>query len=346
MTDLRTTDEQPTDTTPARHKRWWLRILVGVVVAALLFELGARVLERWFIATPDGFNVPAIDGQLEAMDEVVAEGGAEVLVIGSSVANGVDPGLLDELSERYDGAFTFWSAGAGVRSTELLYQDLAAPTLDPEVVVLPLTSRELNALGDGLLRNYQALLSSPGLHVRTGGGTWLQQADRWAAERSALFRVRPTLRSPGRLYQALQAGQTTDDFRWWETWERPPVGWAQTADHEAQERRALESYRLEGPELEALERLTRTIRDEGRRVILVTMPVYTPEYDAFSQRGAADREAFEAAVAELCVELDVECFDASAAGFTRDDFANANHMNDVGTPRLTGVIAEALDAGA
>ncbi len=346
MTDLRTAAEPSTDRVPARRGRWWLRILVGALVVALLFELGARVLERWFIDTPDGFNVPMIGGQVEAMEAKAADGGAEVVVLGSSVAGGVDPDLLDEVSDAYDGAFTLWSAGAGAQSMELLYEHLAAPILDPEVVVLTVSSRELNALGDGLGRNYRSLLTSPALQERSGGGSWLQQLDRWAAERSALFRVRPVVRDPGRFYLALQAGQGDPDARPWEVWNDPPVGWDGSEQHAAQERRALESYRLEGPELEAMERLVRTIRDEGRRVVVATMPVYEPVYDTYSQRGAADREAFEAAMAGLCEELEVECLDVAAAGWERAEFANANHVNDVGTPRLTRLVAEALDAGA
>lgn len=104
---------------------------------------------------------------------------------------------------------------------------------------------------------------------------------------------------------------------------------------------------MQGAELDALRRFVGVLRADGVRVVLVNMPVLAEEYDTYSQRGRADREAFQSAVEAVCAALDAECFDTMTLDWDRDNFTNANHVNDVGTPKLTDLVARVLDgAGA
>lgn len=340
-----TADElTPPPATRRRRRRRRLTAVVGFLAVLLVAELGARVLLSRYLDAPDGWNLPRMHAQVEAMEELSGAGGTEVLLLGSSVVgSGLDPDLLGTASARYDRAFTLWLPGAPVRSLEVMYSELADPLLDPDVVVVGLTARELNASGDGQERNVQSLVTSPALRRVAGTESQLQALDRWASQRSALVRLRSTLRDPGRLVLALQAGKQDRSGGLPEPWKEARPPYEERPGHIAQERRALTGYQADGVELDSLRRLVNEIRDDGARVVLVNMPVHRPSYDALFPRGAADQAAYEAVLGELCTELQVECIDATTQPWTEQHFTNVNHLNRAGTESLTTLVAAALD---
>lgn len=339
-----TIDDAPPAAPPRRRRRRWTA-LAGFLAVVLVAEAGARVLVADHLDAPDGWNLPRLHAQVAAMEQLGAAGGADVLLLGSSVVgSGLDPDLLGTASSRYDRAFTLWLPGAPVRSLEVMYEQLAEPSLAPEVVVIGLTAREVNASGDGQERNVQSLLTSPALRQRAGTESLLQRLDRWASQRSALVRLRSTLRDPGRLVLALRAGKSDHSGGLPEPWNDPRPAYQDRPEHLAQERRALEGFRPQGVELDALRRLVTTVRRDGARVVLVDMPVHGPAYEPLFPRGPADVAAYGSALAEVCAELQVECLDASTEPWTEQDFSNVNHLSRSGTERLTTLVASALDA--
>src|SRR5690606_1104514 len=109
---------------------------------------------------------------------------------------------------------------------------------------------------------------------------------------------------------ALRAGKLPAEAAGaWRIWEDPPTGFVSDPGHLEQERRALEGYELDGPELQALRRLVRDLKADGVRVILVNMPVLSEEYDPLHENGRADHEAYLAAFDRVCAELAPECLD-------------------------------------
>lgn len=331
---------------PQRARANLVRVVVGLVAVLLVAEIGARLLLAEFLDPPDGWNLRGMHAQVAEMERLSEVGGVEVLLLGSSVlGSGVDPELLVAGSTHYGSAYNLWLPGAPVRSLEVLYEQVAAPLLTPRVVVVGVTAREFNANGNGQERNVRALLTSPELRRLNGIETPLQRADRWFRDKSALVRLRSTLRDPGRLVLALQAGKQDGGDRPSEPWrsERPP--YQERDEHMDQERRALRNYQPEGVEVDALRRLVGSIRQDGSQVVLVNMPVYDAAYNSLFPRGTADREAYEAVFSDVCAELSVECLDlAGDHVWSQEDFTNVNHASRAGTERITSLLAAALDA--
>lgn len=336
-TAVRGDRQQITEPSPPRRGglRW---AVIAFVVVLLLAEVGARLLAQ-FVPPRDGWNVPALGAQVEALR--AAEDPPEVLVLGTSVVGaGIDPDTVAAASDRYDSAFNLWSVGAPVRSLQVMYDDIAQPLVSPEVVVIGLTSRELNSRGSGQDRQYQSLISSLELQQMRGTESVGQRLERFAGRFSAFIKLRPLLRDPGRLLLDLQAGggQRAERTPWESTkpFELRP-------GHLAQERDALRGFTADGQEFDALRRLIADVREDGAQVLLVNMPV-DEAYAQLHPDGAADQAAFNSAFDELCQQADLDCLDVQQEQWSRQYFSNENHLNAQGADRLARLVAQELDA--
>lgn len=328
---------------PHPRPRRAVRIVSAVVVVLLVLELAARLLEpqlsaaaRWNHAVPGD--------HLENIDRLAAAGGVDVLVVGSSsVGSGVDPEQLAAEVEAPRGAYSLWMNGPSVRSIELLTSRFALPTLSPRVLVVGVSSRELNDEGETQRDHVEVLrTSSAGRTLLTGDGP-LAQLERAVTRASALVRTRQELRQPHRVLDAVRGVREPSEIgrRGMDT-DTVDARLEILPAHVEQEREALRPFAVGGTELEALAELVQGARARGVEVVLVDMPVLEEVYVPYHQRGIDDDRRYRGVLASFAEAHDVELVQARQLDWDEDLFADENHLNGKGARRLTSLVSEAI----
>ncbi len=327
-----------------RRRRRGARVLCAVVLVLLVVELVARLLEpqlspaaRWNHAVPGD--------HLENVERLSAAGGVDVLVVGSSsVGSGVDPDQLADDTRVRRGAYNLWMNGPSAQSIELLTSRFAMPALSPQVLVVAVSSRELNDVGRSQRDHVEVLrTSSAGRTLLTGEGP-VARLERWITRASALVRTRQELRQPSRVLDVLLGRRERsaigprgmDTERVDQTLEILPA-------HVEQEREALRPFAVGGAELEALAELVDAAQARGIEVVLVDMPVLEEVYVPYHQRGVEDDRRYRAVLASFAEAQDVELVQARELDWDEDLFADENHLNGKGARRLTGLVGDAID---
>ena len=321
-------------------------MVLGFVVVLFSAE-GAARLVALRLGESSGWNDPGLAMQARNMSRVGEEpGGAEVVVLGSSATGeGVDPDRLARASQAYDSAYNAWHAGAPARSLDLFARSLVLPILRPKVVVIGLTSEQLNDNGSGHF-SHDALESSPARPRVPGDGTAAERIVREVANLSYFVRLRETLRRPNELLDALKAGPDNNPYeinsRGMSTSTRDQE-LRLTPRHLEQNREALADYEVGSVELPAFRDLVRRLRSGGIRVLIVNMPVLEDAYLPLHPRGALDNDRYEAALEALTRDEGLAYLDTTKESWGPEWFADENHVNGRGSARLTDLVAGAVD---
>lgn len=321
--------------------------LVLAFVAVLLSAEGAARLVALRLGDSSGWNDPGLAMQARNMRQIGDEhGGAEVVVLGSSTAGeGIDPDRLAQGSQAYDSAYNAWHAGAPARSLDLFGRSLVLPVLRPKVMVIGLTSEQLNDNGSGHF-SHDALESSPSRPQVAGDGTAAERVVRQVANWSYFMRLRETLRRPNELVDALKAGPDNNPY------EINSRGLSTsnlarelrlTPRHLEQNREALADYEVGRVELPAFRGLIRRLRSAGIVVLIVNMPVLEDAYIPLHPRGALDNDRYEAALEDLTREEGLAYLDTTKETWGPEWFADENHVNGRGSARLTDLVAKEVD---
>ena len=140
MTDI---DQKPTLEIPEPPgRRRPARLAVLALVAVLLLGEGvARILEPYLRDVPV-WGSEDLDEKVDGM-VALAGTGADAVFLGSSAVNrGFDGDLFADLT----GLTTFNAAidGSSPRLLEVFINEVVGPTLDPDIVIIGLTSRAFN----------------------------------------------------------------------------------------------------------------------------------------------------------------------------------------------------------
>ena len=341
LTDLGASEVLP----PAepRRRRRGARVLSAVVVVLLVLEVVARLLEprlspaaRWNNAVPGD--------HLENIEGLSADGGVDVLVVGSSSGgSGIDPQQLADEALAPRGAYNLWMNGPSVQSIELITSRFAMPALSPRVLVVAVSSRELNDEGETQRDHVEILrASSAGRTVLTDDHP-VARLERAIIRASALVRTRQELRQPHRVLDAVRGRRepSTIGPRGMET-ERIDQTLEILPAHVKQEREALRPFEVGGAELEALAALVDAAQARGVRVVLVDMPVLEEVYVPYHERGVDDDRRYQAVLASFAEAQDIELVQARALDWEDDLFADENHLNGEGARRLTSLVSDAI----
>lgn len=166
---------------------------MALVVAMIVFGI-AEVAVR---AIEPRLDPPVLWGDLETqwkvaqMDGLAATGEADVVFLGSSIVNaGFDPELFAELSEPgtvvYDAALNATSP----HLLELWAKEIMLPRLRPDLVVIGLSSRELNDHGISQAEQYERYVESIGRAFEIDEPSLSQRIDRAVSKVWALVRLR------------------------------------------------------------------------------------------------------------------------------------------------------------
>jgi hypothetical protein len=261
-----------------------------------------------------------------------------VALVGSSVVDvSIDPGELG--APGFNAALGAGSMGMVADFTRAV----VVPRLDPRIVVVGVTSRELNdnALDQaGVERRFR---DAPAVREALGTESLLDRVERLAGDVSALVEYRSVLRDPdnwlgdpptpwgpeltapdGLYLGFLDAAYRLDEAT------RGRLGGA-----------ALRDFSVGGAKLRALRSLIGDLTAAGRHVLLVATPV-SDDFVALHPRGTDDDQDFRDALRTVADAEGVPLVDAGV--WDRSLFADPLHVNRAGMERFTAQVRSALTA--
>lgn len=326
------------------------RVLVTLaccLAVLLVGEVGVRALEDELPPVLDWHSTEA-ERKVEQMDGLAADGGADVVFIGSSLSNA---GMVPEVIVPALGASGLVAYNAGLSAgmplvLEPWYDAVVAPRLRPGLVVIGLSSFDFTD-HPSVDFFYEAFATSPAGERAVGDDGFLDRLDRWLDDRSALWRDKAVLRNPMNVVDALRGrGPEPDPV----VAAMGPYGRTSYKETQRFEERIAEG----GPPVgdwvpgtrnpAALERLVEGIQAAGGAVVLVDMPV-TDEYVNAHPNGQADYDTYLGMLRELGQRTGAPVLEHSAM---RDHqyFADIVHLNITGATELSNLVsAEIVQLG-
>lgn len=307
------------------------RVLLGVLLLVLVAEAAVRVAADR-LPEPQRWSTPETQYKVDQMADL---DGVRTVAVGSSVVDvALDPDALGP--DAYNAAL----GAASIGMVDTFTREVVVPRLDPEVVVVGLSSRELNRNAPEQRRIEADFLDAPAVRHLLGTESTLDVAERVAGELSALVRYRSVLRDPESWVDPRPAwdGTVTGDDGLYlgfldESYDASP------AVRRRLRRGSLHAFEVGDRQVATLRALLTDLRSQGRQVLLVTTPV-TREYVDLLPRGQVDHERFTALAEEVAQSAGVRFVDA---GVWPDQLmADPLHVNRAGVQRFSELIATAL----
>jgi len=272
-------------------RRRWVVVTVFVVASLLLAEIIARAVEP-SLPPPDQWPTTQTEAKADQIAQLAADGSPiDVVFLGSSVVvQGVDPVAFNKAA----GDLTSYNAaldGASLRSIEVWARDVVFPNLDPKVVVIGITTRDMNDQGVSQQEFYRSLLASSGLET-LGPKSGVTRLLNEITSLSALVRIRPFLRQPGTTLQHVLGQDEEVELL------PGPFGAAPVDDraflYDSSESwrnfwrtRHFNDFIMGGQELSALHALITMAVEQERVVFLVEMPFHDDYLTVQPNGGAA-----------------------------------------------------------
>ncbi|MTV27242.1 hypothetical protein FTX61_17750 [Nitriliruptoraceae bacterium ZYF776] len=329
-----------------RRSRGWV-VLVCALVVLLAAELGVRAVASSLPPAPR-FPNPFADAKLRQME---ARGDVEVVLLGSSIVNAglaVEPvarGLDRPVVDVYNAALP----AAGIELWEVWQRDVVEPALDPDVVLVGVSIRDVNDT-TYTAGQVEGFVASDGFALATGGGDLLTRIDAVASRWSALVRYRAVLRQPGSVL-AWRRGEEV------EGWPRQDIDGSgrylgfdtdtyRPADAERFEELrdgAMADFRPWGRKRAALERTLARIRADGATPVLVRLPALHDVLVDGEVVTTADVTAFDRELAAVAGTGDTVLVDLAELDDRPELFADEYHLNGRGVAEVGDLLARRLD---
>jgi len=317
---------------PSSTTRRSTRLLtaLSVVVALLLVaELGARSIES-HLPAPLVWHSAEAQTKVAQMDHLRNGGGASMVFLGTSlVIAGADARLLDPLLPVGRGAYNAALASGVPSLMAPWYEDVVNRRLHPSIVVIGLSSYDLE---DDAFSDYSVnqFLDSPAGRQATGHADALEDVDWWLRQHSAVWANRSSLRDPSTVVDAIRGKQPAVDA---EASMLDDHG-VLLVDRAAQVPHVdVSHWALGQRNVAALRNLITVAQTDGQKVVLVEMPV-TDEFVNRHPHGDSDYTAFLGDVSSLARTYGITTFDYSTMR-DRSLFADDVHLNSTGAKQLT-----------
>jgi hypothetical protein len=306
-------------------RRWALAVAAVLLAAEALTRSLTGVLPP-----PAGWPTDEYPLKDDRTTELAASGGVGVVIVGSSVADvSIDAAELHHAR----GAYNAGLVGATAQIVDAWTRELVVPRLDPDVVVVAVSSRDLNDNGAGVAVSDESFRQSPGGRRLLRTESAADRLERWLDDRSALLRYREVLRRPLEAFtgydppdrnaaaitdSGLETRLLGDDYR----------GDAEILRFMRDE--PLRQFALGGVQQAAFEHLVLGLAAGGRRVVVLDVPV-TADYVASHPHGEDDVGARRAGVELVRPGVWADRF-----------FSDPLHLNGSGVARLTSLVDAAL----
>jgi len=321
-------------------------VSIAVVIAlVILADGGLRLAARSFPPSDDWNNWEATN-KVEAMHALAKRGGADVVLVGSSMVNAAgDPALMTRVIASGRPVFNAALNGAGLEVLDF-WTGVAAKILRPRVVVIGLSSRELNDLASEPVRMEKTMASSEEGRRVAPDRSLKDRIYGLASDVSALVRYRYVLRDPrsvsrtdpGRIrgavgplgvLAALKAFQShpysiTPRFRG-------------LVVHQT-----IVPYSAGRKQIDLLAHIVKTLTEMHIRVVIVKMPV-SADLPPLHEHGAADYRAFETVLGDFVrTHPAVRFIDMASRITTTAEFRDPYHLNAKGREDWSRAVAQIL----
>lgn len=309
------------------------------LIVAVAFLVLADVAVRTAVpraASLNAWNDWQATNKVEAIDALARRGGSSVVLMGSSMMDyAVDPAALSKELGLKRPAFNASLNGAEARLMHFWLLNVVVPRLRPRVVVIGVSSRELNDLGKGTREAFEAVRHSYGGRAVANDLSPTERVLDMGERVSGLVRYRSLLRKPTRLFDA----------------EPLEEGLAVSALGSPTHRRRLDAYKalppieggfaVGGSSMRALEHLIERLMSSKIRLVLVEMPI-APDGYARHPNGMTDYRRFQQTLARVVTTTGAHFVDMLAPFPTSEWFADSVHLNRQGRERFTQLIAGIL----
>lgn len=306
--------------------------------AALLAVVVVVVVDAAFRLVAPSLPEPLIWSSEEAQAKVARmedlAGRVDVAVVGSSVVDlGFDPAAEPEL-----GAYNAALRGASAEVIARWTADVVVPRLDPQTVVIGVTSRELSPNDTEQIGATRDFLAAPAMRRLLGTETVMNGAERQAGRVSAIFRYRTVLRRPLLIFEGrdrLDSGVELSASGWDRSQEDTTY---QDSEGVKQFFRSvpLRDFAVGTREQDRFETLAKALRSRGKDVVILNMPV-TEDYIDLHPRKRTDYEAATAALRRVAERAGARFVDAGV--WPSRFFSDPIHLNGDGASKLTGEVA-------
>lgn len=275
--------------------------------------------------------------------EGLAVGGSpiDVVFLGSSVVvQGVDPIAFNDAPTdltSYNAALD----GASLRSVEAWARNVVFPSLDPQAVVIGITTRDLNDRGVSQQEFYRSLMASNGLQAlqpNSGVDRLLNEI----GDLSALLRIRPFLRQPGTtlldvLGEDSEVALLPGPFGAAPIDENSFVYDSSESWRNFWRTRHFNDFTMGGHEFTALQDLIDLAIEQQRRVFLVEMPLHE-DYLSVQPNGEVEVARLHSLLLNLEGRAGVELI-SLADRYEPEDFRDPAHLNPDGAAALGAELA-------
>ena len=283
--------------------------------------------------------------KVDAMDALARRGGASIVLAGSSMMNAAgDPVAIGKELSVSRPVFNASLNGAGPQLMELWLMNVVVPRLKPRVVVLGVSSRDLNDRGVSSAEAYRSVRRSYGGRSVASDLSVTERIERFAERASAVVRYRSLLRQPSRWFRdepRKAAASVT------------PLGVPHAIrflDHPYKIKddfyprivpRMYSTFKIGGVATRSLDRLVRALVAAKVRVVLVEMPISQDVYPVHPN-GLDDYLAFERALARIGSASNARVLNLVPAFPSTEPFGDPLHVNSLGRARFTRLLVEAL----
>ena len=305
-----------------------------VTLLVLLGAEGAFRLRASALPAPADWAIPAIAHKYQQILDLERRGGASVVFLGAST---VDAGLDPDRFPVKPGDRPAYNAavrGGTMSVISTWAKHVAIPRLRPDVVVLGLSSRELNENDTPRAARERAFYEAAVVRELLGNATAWERAERSLERVSTLFRYRTKLRDPSYFPALIGTGElpaTDANAR------NDYVGEGGELTAFARGRYAGAAFfkkqtkplPIGAPQRAQLRGLLTYLRTYTPRVIVVNMPV-TDDY--VSTQTAAQRARFEAVLAAEAKRAGASY--TTTGIWPTQLFADPTHTNGSGVQRL------------
>jgi hypothetical protein len=330
--------------TPQRRRPRWWHVVACTLAVLLLAEGGVRAVSG-SLQEPRTWHNWETENKVASLDRLAKQGGASVVFIGSSQMNAqLDPEQFRD--ERDDPRPPFNAAinGSDPRMQELWIRHVVVPRLKPSVIVIGLTSRDLN---DAVRPTQYNLFSrAEATRALTGDLSLLERLERRVERYSELFRYREGLRRP---VEAAEGGDEREEqasvtdlgvLDAIVIYSTPRYQF--TPEFERRMKRdSGRRFRTGGAQVAALERTLAFLRREGITTVIVNNPV-TPDAFTILPGGRESHASYKETLARVAAEFGADLVDLEPLFTGTTGFADPYHVNFDGRTIVTRALAERL----
>ena len=319
-----------------------VQILAVAVLLIVAVDLVVRVRAS-ALPDPPRWSAPEIDYKEKQVRRLQSRGGSSTVLLGSSVIDvGADPAQLSAASAERP-AYNAGFGAASIRMIDTWGTRVVLPRLHPDVVVLGLASRDVNANDPDQARFERDFAGCRAVRQLTNRDSGLDHAERRLESWSALFKYRTLLRHWRFIANVVGVGhaprrdtrsKTTNDrgqylgFLRLNNVRSPRIDQYFAGS-------ALSRYEIGPRQLGALRHLLAASRRHAH-VLVVKMPV-TAHYVTLHPRGRADDDEFAQTLRREAAAVGGTFLDLGV--WPDAQFADPAHLNGVGAERFSNLIA-------